>query len=493
MNGNLDRSQILKTVYHRSYLLFGLAVLLLTFLVRHHVFFWDTIQLGSKHAHWFYENNFQYFLLPTEIDSGHPPFFGIYLAALWKAFGQSLPVSHFAMLPFLFGIVWSLYRIGVWLVDQRFAFFLLLLVFVDPVIAGQMVLVSPDIVLFCFFLLLLWSILSENKALKIIAVLGLSLISMRGWMVAASLFIFEVFNSQKELSGSNGASGYLLFYLKKGIQKLPPYLPGGLLALSFLLYHYKQTGWIGYHADSPWAPSFERVDFKGLLYNIAVLGWRFLDFGRVFIWLAILPVIYLLWKEKRKPDDKIRCLFLLFIVLSLGLIPSQITHKYLVAHRYLLPLLFSFSLLFLYGLHYYLPGRSTLQKIIYCIALFGLTTGNAWIYPKQISQAWDSTLAHLPHYELRAEVWRYIEKNDIPPEQIGTAFPEIGPLKFKDLSGQQNGFSSKDFSTQRYILYSNIMNDYTDKEIQELEEEGWRIMVEFRKRGICYVLYERNY
>ena len=59
-------------------------------LVQDHVFFWDTVQLGAKHAYWYYENNFQSLLLPTEIDSGHPPLFGMYLAFCWLLFGKSL-------------------------------------------------------------------------------------------------------------------------------------------------------------------------------------------------------------------------------------------------------------------------------------------------------------------------------------------------------------------------------------------------------------------
>src|SRR4051794_38753575 len=83
--------------------------ILLTFFVLHNSFFWDTIQLGSKQAHWFYDHNFKFFFLPEIIDSGHPPSFGIYLAICWKLFGKSLPVSHLAMLPFLLGIVIQVY------------------------------------------------------------------------------------------------------------------------------------------------------------------------------------------------------------------------------------------------------------------------------------------------------------------------------------------------------------------------------------------------
>ena len=70
-------------------------------------FFWDTIQLASKQAHFFYESDFHTIILPNEIDSGHIPSLGIYLALIWKITNKSLLVSHLAMLPFVIGIVWQ--------------------------------------------------------------------------------------------------------------------------------------------------------------------------------------------------------------------------------------------------------------------------------------------------------------------------------------------------------------------------------------------------
>ena len=43
-----------------SILPFMAVFALLTWMVSGNSFFWDTIQLGSKQAHWFFENNFTY-------------------------------------------------------------------------------------------------------------------------------------------------------------------------------------------------------------------------------------------------------------------------------------------------------------------------------------------------------------------------------------------------------------------------------------------------
>ena len=100
---------------------------------------------------------------------------------------------------------------------------------------------------------------------------------MRGWMTAVTLFLFDLF-SDTELKTIREK---LIF------NKLRPYIPGGIIALFFLVIHYIAKGWVGYHSGSPWAPTFQRVDISGFLYNIGIYIWRLFDFGRV-IWYILL-------------------------------------------------------------------------------------------------------------------------------------------------------------------------------------------------------------
>lgn len=463
--------------------LYGLVL----FLVKDHVFFWDTIQLGSKHAHWYFENDFRHFLLPPEIDSGHPPFFGMYLALLWKIFGKSLLVSHFAMFPFLAGIVVLIFRIGERLAEKRYTPLLMLLIGADPVFAGQSILISPDIVLAFFFLLGAWSILAGKSSLKVIAGIGLAMISTRGMMVAFALFLFDV---ARELWMRHDQP-IVLQTAKSGLRKALFYLPGGLVALLFLSYHYYRTGWIGYHAGSTWAPGFERVGFAGFAWNAAVLGWRFLDFGRIFLWAGIGVLGYRFFKKQREMNPGIRDLLLLFLALAIVVLPPLLIHQYITAHRYLMPLFLCLDLLFFYLAFHQVENRRV-ANAIFILVLVGLATGNLWIYPRQISQGWDSTLAHWPHYELRDKMIGYIQEQGIPFDSVGTAFPEIGPFKYKDLTGNENGFVEKNLRRDNYILYSNVMNDFTDEEIRELDGAAWTPVREFRKNGVFYILYRKK-
>ena len=119
-------------------------------------------------------------------------------------------------------------------------------------------------------------------------------------MVAVGLFVFS----------------FLIVSEKKSfnilLKKLWPFVPGGLLAAAFLFYHWYETGWIGYHPESPWAPSYERVGGQGFIKNIGVFGWRMLDFGRVFFCAVLLLFIPFIFKNLK--EEKIRQLFWLVII-----------------------------------------------------------------------------------------------------------------------------------------------------------------------------------
>lgn len=430
-------------------------------------FFWDTVQLSAKQAYWFYENGFGDLLLPNELDSGHPPLMGLYLAAVWMVFGKSLVVSHWAMFPFLLLINFSLFAlIRQWVASPRDSLFLMLLFWLDPVLAGQLVLVSPDIILAGFFLLALRGIQTDDRRMVTLGVTVLALISMRGMMTAAALALYEWWRGAKP---------------KQGLA----YLPGLGLALAFLGYHYWQKGWIGYHAGSPWAPSFSGVtDPMLLLRNGAILLWRLLDFGRIFVWLGL----FLLLRSTNSFKGLQLKSFALPLTIALVFFPVVLAYAHLSAHRYLLPLFLALHLVLVQVLA---ASRDVaVAKKIYWGVLVGLALGNAWVYPRTIAQGWDSTLAHVPYYRLRREALGFLENQGIPIDSVGTAFPEIGPLKYRDLSDSQAGMQEKNLCTQRYVYDASVMNDFSEEELAALKKD-WLPLKTFGRYPVRIVLYQK--
>lgn len=494
---------------HGPLIFFLLLVTWAVWQAQYHPFFWDTVQLGAKHADFFYTSDFSQLLLPPEMDSGHPPLFGLYLAACWRLFGATLPVSHWAMLPFLWGIMALLWALARHFGTPKTAWWLPLLVAADPVMAAQAVLVSPDVLLVFFFLLALWSIVKQKPVIQVIAIAGLALISMRGMMTAAMLFVWLL---SRELRPRRAwyelgtPKPMWIRYFRLLLNQMLLFLPGGLLAGGWLVWHYLQTGWIGYHPDSPWALSFERVGAEGIARNGVILVWRLLDFGRIFVWAGVL---FLLWQHrpiKAFFQNKMQgqAVALLLLVL-LFLTPTLLLYKALSAHRYLLPVFLALSL-WLYTMAAQAPKHGL--KIVLSCALL-LFAGNFWVYPQHIAQGWDASLAHWPYYQLRQQALDFIQQENLPLDSIGTAFPEIGPLHYRDLSGfieaggtggiqtrdgisrQQYGFKTKDLDSDPYILWSNVMNDFSDAERAALQKD-WQPMQRWKKGAVEMVLYRRG-
>lgn len=452
---------------------FYLFYFMLTLTVSGYSFFWDTIQLASSHAHYYFDNNLKFSFLPDTIDSGHLPAFGYLLAAVWKLFGKTLLVSHLFMLPFLFGIVYQTYRLCNYYFTNR-TLIIMIILLADPTLLTQSTLVSPDIPLMFFALMLLNEILQGGKYLKWIAVIGLSLTSMRGWMAAIILFIFELvllFSKSKK-------------DFKQFLQIILNYIPGGLIAILFLYLHYRAKGWIIYHQDSPWAGSFEKVDFRGFIYNIGIYAWRLLDFGRFIFWIFALIFLKDIIKRIRT-DIKFRNLFFLLLLFLLIFPINVFTHKHLTQHRYFMPAYFVVSLFILYVLEH------NRNKVYGYICLLALLLGNFLPYPDKISRGWDSTLAYLPYNQLRKNAIEFIEQNNIPFEQTKSWFPNLASLKKTDLINSCKSFSASPLDSCEYCFYSNVFNDVTEREYSEIVHQ-WIPIFKGEKTGVKVIIYKRS-
>jgi hypothetical protein len=441
-------------------------------------FFWDTVQLGAKHAHWYYEQNFQHILLPEAIDSGHPPIFGMYLALCWKLFGYNLAVSHFAILPFTLTSLFFLHRIGSYFLGKKNGVFLVILLLADPTFTAQNLLISPDACLMTFLFGGIYATLRNSQVGLLLASVGLAMISMRGMMVVVVLYIWILICAERQP------------WWRAIWREAIPFIPSGVLALFFLVYHYFQVGWIGYHSDSPWAESFVRVEVRDFLRNAGVYMWRLLDFGRISGMLVLVILLFLnrnLLLLSFRSNKKFKKIVYFLAISLLLLSPSLLLYKHLSAHRYFLPIFFGFHLLTIYLLFEWV-GKEW-RKWIFSGWIILLFSGNLWLYPASIAQGWDASLAFLPYDQLRRELLHYIGEEKIDLREIGTVFPEVGARKYRELDGQLNGFKAADLANDQYIFYSNVMNDFSDEELEVLQRH-WKVKKKYERLGIQVILYE---
>jgi hypothetical protein len=421
--------------------------LTLPFWVQQDPFFWDTVQLASKHAHFFYENGLRWTVLPGAMDSGHPPLLGYYLACCWMVFGKTLQVSHWAMLPFLLTCHYYLLQTAKKWLRPDIYMWVIPVFWLDPVMAGQSVMISPDIVLICFMLMALYGTIAEKKVLILLGTIGLCLVSMRGMMCAGALFAWQI--------GQYKRYKPVLLY----------FMPGLLLGFAFLVWHWWATGWIGHHAGSPWATAFQRTDTRGIVRNCLVLAWRFVDFGRIIewlIWIIVALQIRRIWPVPKEMN--------VLFFLALFLLPTTLLYQNLSAHRYLLPL---FVVLHFVVLR--LCEQSTYAKAFAAGGVLFLFLGNFWVYPHGISMGWDSTLAHQPYHELHRRGVHFLQEKNIDFQKVGTCFPNINTLENLSLNGDTSTFAALDLQKNHFVFVSNIYNDFEKDDLKQLEEK-WRLL-----------------
>ena len=452
-------------------------------------FFWDTIQLGSEHAHFFYETNFRSIILPNVIDSGHIPILGIYLASIWTLFGKSLILSHLSMLPFVLGIVFQSIQLCRRLFSSEWYYAITILLLADATLLAQCSLISPDVILMFFFIMAINHWFSKKKLWYTIALAGMALASMRGMMcVAAMGFTQAVDYFLRHKNTGKGFAAYFKILSKLLSDLLPAYLPAIFITGSFLVWHYVKTGWIGYHTSMPWYPLFEKVNFAGAIYNIGILGWRLIDFGRVFVWIVAACCIVHYLKYRPKVNSTLQSLIILSVSVLLIFSYIVVFHKNLSGHRYLLPVYFSFALTVYYYLFHFADFKW--KKAFVILMLAGLLSGNFWIYPDSIAKGWDSTLAYLPYHPLRKQMMEYMQLKGIKMSETGTTFPNHGKLKYFDVSDNEDSFDTINMKTNRYIFYSNVFNDVSDEELKELSD-SWKNIKEYRCLQVRITLYKK--
>ncbi|PSR15366.1 MAG: hypothetical protein DA408_03340 [Bacteroidetes bacterium] len=454
----------------------GLTALGICLLVRANPFFWDTVQLGAMQGDWFFQQGFSTFLLPDRIDSGHIPAFGWYLAGLWKVFGQSLLVSHLAMVPWVALVLGQILRLSS-RVGKQYASLSVLLFLADPVLCSQLTMISPDVVLAGAFLLAVNSILNHQKGWLAISILLLGLVSLRGMLVGVGLFLWQVYRLRITPASISA---------KALVTTLLPYLGGGLVALAYLAFHFEQKGWVIVHEDSPWASSFAVGGIATGVKQLAILGWRMLDYGRVFLLLILL----LAWRRSGwRWDNQVRDNVALIVILGIVLGIPGILSPGLAQHRYLLPLFLSITWLATVLLRSAVP--KSWRAAFFTIGIIGLLNGNCWIYPNNVAQGWDATLAHQFYFEGRKNCKNFLSEENINTNEVGTVFPEVGPLHYRELNGIAAGFAPLDLAHQRYVYYSNVMNDFSDGQLAALAHD-WRIIFDYQKGGVIVRVYEQT-
>src|SRR5690606_28446291 len=121
-----------------QYLFFGAAtaLIILYFLTMNVPFFWDAYSKSIR-ATWFLDNYFSQWVLPTDLNAGHPPLWELLLAFTWKLTERTLEYSRLLLLVFNLAAFYQLIR---FLRDHRspvVPIWAMILLLIEPTLLAQ--------------------------------------------------------------------------------------------------------------------------------------------------------------------------------------------------------------------------------------------------------------------------------------------------------------------------------------------------------------------
>ena len=467
-----------KEKYPIGFITFCIA-LIHFWLVKDLPFFWDSIQLTSKQANHFFENGYRSFILPQEIDSGHPPFMGIYMSLWWHLLGRTILVSHLAILPF----VWLWLWVGFLWIEKfctnKVSSILVLFIFLsEPLWLAQATIMGPDIILVATMSWVVYAYWHQRMVGLFLGSLILGLISMRGAMVLCAIGLYHVLYTFAVLKES------WAYLLKRGW----PMVPGATLFLIFLWMHYQFTGWVAFHSDSPWAESFQRSDFQGILKNASVFVFRCLEFGKFIPWLIVL---FCTWRYRHSLTFVQVFLIGLLLTITVLILINTLPYAHLSANRYFWPIQFLALLLsFSFSERLLVSGQGRFT-VLGGWALIYLST-HFWNYGGRITQDWESTLIHLPYHAHRSAVNTYLSTQGDTWSSVETAFPAINMEHIISLTNDKSTPLPLEMLNSPYIFYSVIMNDVDEVQLKLIQEK-YSLVQEFHSfSGVRTVLFKKH-
>lgn len=429
----------------------------------HLPFFWDTILTSTITQH-FYENGFQQFIVPAQLDAGHPPLFYIYVTGFYYLLGKSLFAAHLSILPFtILGIVSFIKILQHYQFENKYQFIGLVLFFSIPAVLTQNCLVSYDAVLLSLYLLALLAILKQKKILFALVLFGIVGISLRGLFCIASLSITIYFLEKKNVASWMKWQMY--------------FIPAITSVAIWLYYHNIQTGWWISTNAAQWNEQRGFANIFQIFKNGISIARCFFDLGIVIV--SLLSLFYLV--QKRKLDDYTWLWLIPFLVFSISLL----LFKNPINHRYFLIV----YVLMLLPVIQFLSSKKIIYAVLTtCILLLG----HFQIYPVPISNGWDCTLAHISYFKCLNDYTETCDKvwfNET--KKTGTVFPldaskyqtnmEFEKIRMLNVNG-------KSIDSIPFILFSNIGNDFSDEQIQALR--NWIPLYQKKCGLVELILYE---
>jgi hypothetical protein len=459
--------------------------LIITLLSLNNCYFWDNISYTAVKSDWIYSNLFKSTLnidilkQTLEMSGFYPPTIGIMTAMLWSVFGRYLWVSHAFIFLWSIILAYNSLKLIQHLFPLKNVSWILLITLFEATVISQLSIAGLDLILLTAFIISLRAIFDRNKLMLSIGIFFLCTIQIRGLFVGVILLVSD--NYFQYLSNNNKYS------IKTFFTTILPYLPSFLIISIYVAFYFwayipnNNSSILNSHYSIP-------NNFLRIIKHFLEFGLRSVENGRIIIWIIAFYVAYKGIKNRSNQSPKSATLLLLFLLISAVYLIFIFTTQMPFSDRYFMPQFFVLTLLSFIELSKYMNDKKL--RFVFVIVLLFELSGHLWIYPERIAKSWDSTLAHLPYYDLRKQCFNYIDENKINYNDISAGFTLYGDRKIIELSNKSQIVAAD--HSKKYFIYSNISN-LEDNFVDSLKNTTyWHPMKSFQKGFAIITIYKNQ-
>ena len=282
-------------------LLFSIFLLVEFFLFQNLPFFWDAISKATR-ADWILSHQFSSLIVPTELNSGHPPLWITSIAIFWTIFGKTIWSARLLLLLVNLGVFYQIFLLAKKSFKENISIYFVLLVLIEPTLIAQTTILNNDMLLLFFVLLGINSLFNNKYWLYTFALVGVLFTNLRGIYMVMALSIIHI--SLCKFS--------LLDFNKKMVRAYVIAIP---LFITFLYYQYLELGWYLITKNKNYSSHREVAGIGVFAKNSAAFFKNLLEYGRFVIWipLGFLVINFLRKKIFLKENQSFRLLISLFV------------------------------------------------------------------------------------------------------------------------------------------------------------------------------------
>jgi len=445
-------------------------------------FYFDHVTGLHDPALYLFQNGLTHLIYPPSLVA-EPFLLHLLLAMIWKIVGYSLWSSHLFVTTAVLGAVFQIGKLVQKLATPQAFPWLLTLVLSEAAWIGQSIQLSPDLFVVFFSCWAINAALDGRRISFSIALLLLSMTSIRGILTASGIGIASLADLiWVEYPKTK-------FRWKAFCHRCWHLLPAIIAVTAYFLARKIETGYFYFNPNFRWIEERHIAGWHDLLTNCKRMGFRLLiDNGHCILWLALTTILIAKKNSFKQILGHKTEIITQLICICLILVPVMLLTTNPFNTRYFLVIFLLFTLWVGSVIWEYTSLRKA--KIWIGILVIGFWGSHLVVQPLFVAQSWDSTLAIIPYFDQKKALVKYFHDREIPLNQVGFNYAELSEYPTEHSKNDPLYFDDQAFERNRYVVISRIQNP-TESTYKTISNE-WMPIADLSKQRLEMVVYARK-